>query len=54
MDEGNCQRVPEGLTYGAWPVLIRGDRGSVAVSGEFATDRAVRLGYEHDAPTRSR
>lgn len=49
MVEGNYQRAAEGLTYRGWPVLIRGDRGSVAVIDESATDRAVRLGYEHDA-----
>ena len=47
--EGYYQRTPEGLTYRGWPVLIGGDRGLVAVIDESATDRAVRLGYEHDA-----
>ena len=46
---GYYQRAPEGLTYRGWPVLVRGDRGLVAVIDESATDRAVRLGYEHDA-----
>lgn len=30
-------------------MLVRGDRGSVAVIDESATDRAVRLAYEQDA-----
>ncbi len=49
MVEGTYQRAPGGLTYRGWSVLIRGDSGSVAVIDEFATDRAVRLGFEHDA-----
>ena len=49
MVDGNYQRAPEGLTYRGWQVLIRGDRGSVAIIDESATDRAMRLGYEHDA-----
>lgn len=41
--EGNYQRAPEGLTYRDWPVLIRDDRGSVAVIDESATARAVAV-----------